>query len=151
MHGSGCGLVALVNEMKIYSVGFLVRYIHKNIINKDFLLYSITLHKVTCVNVLSYSNNVSVFFFQSLVTAFLLPSPPPMIRYFNEFLMTHSRETAEQVRSEYVDTMGKMYYSYFKDYLSKLMKLQVCAVSFQGLIPMPHSQLFNVAYVEKIR
>ena len=57
-----------------------------------------------------------------------LPSllPTPMIRYFNEFLMAHSRETAEQVRSEYVDTMGKMYYSYFKDYHSKLMKLQVC-------------------------
>ena len=51
---------------------------------------------------------------------------PPMIRYFNEFLMAHSHETAEQVRSEYMDTMGKMYYSYFKDYHSKLMKLQVC-------------------------
>ena len=49
----------------------------------------------------------------------------PVIRYFNEFLMAHSRETAEQVRSEYVDTMGKVYYSYFKDYHSKLMKMQV--------------------------
>ena len=51
--------------------------------------------------------------------------PTPVIRYFNEFLMAHSRETAEQVRSEYVDTMGKVYYSYFKDYHSKLMKMQV--------------------------
>ncbi len=39
--------------------------------------------------------------------------------------MAHSRETAQQVRSEYMDTMGKIYYSYFKDYYSKLMKLQV--------------------------
>lgn len=45
-------------------------------------------------------------------------------RYFNEFLMAHSRETALQVRTEYVDTMGKMYFSYFKDYHSKLMKMQ---------------------------
>ncbi|XP_064395792.1 vacuolar protein sorting-associated protein 52 homolog [Halichondria panicea] len=45
-------------------------------------------------------------------------------KYFNEFLMAHSRETAQQVRSEYMDTMGKIYYSYFKDYYSKLMKLQ---------------------------
>jgi hypothetical protein len=46
-------------------------------------------------------------------------------RYFNEFLMAHSRETALQVRSEYIDTMAKIYYSYFKDYYSKLMKMQV--------------------------
>ena len=39
--------------------------------------------------------------------------------------MAHSREIAVQVRQEYVDTMGKVYYSYFKDYHSKLMKLQV--------------------------
>ena len=39
--------------------------------------------------------------------------------------MAHSRETAQQVRSEYMDTMAKIYYSYFKDYYSKLMKIQV--------------------------
>ena len=39
--------------------------------------------------------------------------------------MAHSRDTAQQVHKEYVDTMGKIYYSYFKDYHSKLMKLQV--------------------------
>ena len=39
--------------------------------------------------------------------------------------MAHSREIALQVRTEYLDTMGKIYYSYFKDYYSKLMKLQV--------------------------
>ena len=39
--------------------------------------------------------------------------------------MAHSRETALQVRSEYIDTMTKIYYSYFKDYYSKLMKIQV--------------------------
>ena len=56
----------------------------------------------------------------------LTPSLPPLSsRYFNEFLMAHSRDTAQQVHKEYVDTMGKMYYSYFKDYHSKLMKLQV--------------------------
>ena len=48
--------------------------------------------------------------------------------------MAHSRETAHQVRSEYIDTMGKMYYSYFKDYHSKLMKLQV-----RGVEAKPHS------------
>ena len=46
-------------------------------------------------------------------------------RYFNEFLLAHSRETANQIREEYVDTLSKIYYSYFKDYYNKLMKLQV--------------------------
>jgi len=45
-------------------------------------------------------------------------------RYFNEFLMAHNRDTALQVRGEYLDTMGKIYYSYFKDYYSKLLKMQ---------------------------
>ena len=46
-------------------------------------------------------------------------------RYFTEFLMAHNREVALHVRREYVDTMGKVYYSYFKEYASKLMKLEV--------------------------
>ena len=46
-------------------------------------------------------------------------------RYFNEFLLAHTRETANQIREEYVDTLSKIYYSYFKDYYNKLMKLQV--------------------------
>ena len=39
--------------------------------------------------------------------------------------MAHSREMAEEIRTEYVATLGKIYYSYFKDYYGKLMKLQV--------------------------
>lgn len=48
-----------------------------------------------------------------------------IFRYFNEFLMAHSRPTALEIQTEYVDTMSKIYYSYFKDYHAKLMKLQV--------------------------
>ena len=39
--------------------------------------------------------------------------------------MAHSRDISAQVRKEYVDTMAKVYYSYFKDYAAKLMKLEV--------------------------
>lgn len=46
-------------------------------------------------------------------------------RIFNEFLMTNERHVAKEVRDEYVDTMSKVYYSYFKSYSSRLMKLQV--------------------------
>lgn len=45
-------------------------------------------------------------------------------RFFNEFLMANERHVAKEVRDEYLDTMNKIYYSYFKGYLSRLMKLQ---------------------------
>ena len=46
-------------------------------------------------------------------------------RFFTEFLMTHERHVAKEIRDEYVDTMSKIYYSYFKAYLTRLTKLQV--------------------------
>ncbi|EDO47167.1 predicted protein, partial [Nematostella vectensis] len=45
-------------------------------------------------------------------------------RYFNEFLLAHHRQVAREVKDEYVDTMSKIYFSYFKSYMAKLMKLQ---------------------------
>lgn len=46
-------------------------------------------------------------------------------RYFNEFLMAHHRQVAREIRDEYIDTMSKIYFSYFKTYISKILKLQV--------------------------
>lgn len=46
-------------------------------------------------------------------------------KFFYQFLMTHERDIAREVREEYVDTMSKILYSYFKMYTSRLMKLQV--------------------------
>lgn len=45
-------------------------------------------------------------------------------RFFNEFLMTHERHVAKEIRDEYIETMSKIYYSYFKSYSNRLMKLQ---------------------------
>lgn len=47
-----------------------------------------------------------------------------LFRFFNEFLISNERHTAREIRDEYVDTMSKVYFSYFKGYLSRLMKLQ---------------------------
>ncbi|CAL8077798.1 unnamed protein product [Calicophoron daubneyi] len=46
-------------------------------------------------------------------------------RFYNEFLLAHDRDTAGEVRAEYVNTMSKVYYSYFKAYYGKLIKLQL--------------------------
>ena len=39
--------------------------------------------------------------------------------------MNNGRQVAREVRDEYVETMSKIYFSYFKSYSSRLMKLQV--------------------------
>jgi len=39
--------------------------------------------------------------------------------------MANERHIAKEIRDEYVETMSKIYYSYFKSYTSRLMKLQV--------------------------
>ncbi len=46
-------------------------------------------------------------------------------RFFYEFLTLHDRTVARECRDEYINTMSKVYYSYFKEYSSKLAKLQV--------------------------
>ncbi|RNA16068.1 vacuolar sorting-associated 52 -like protein [Brachionus plicatilis] len=46
-------------------------------------------------------------------------------RFFFEFLTLHDRAIARECRDEYVNTMSKVYFSYFKEYSAKLAKLQV--------------------------
>lgn len=50
-----------------------------------------------------------------------LPSP----RFFYQFLLANERTVAKEIRDEYVDTMSKIYCSYFKSYSSRLLKVQV--------------------------
>ncbi|KAJ8966743.1 hypothetical protein NQ317_012675 [Molorchus minor] len=41
-----------------------------------------------------------------------------------EFLLSNERNIAEEISNEYIDTMSKIYYSYFKSYDGRVMKLQ---------------------------
>ncbi|RWS27982.1 vacuolar protein sorting-associated protein 52-like protein [Leptotrombidium deliense] len=45
-------------------------------------------------------------------------------KFFFTFLMAHNREVAREVQNEYIDTMNKVYFSYFKEYISRLSKLR---------------------------
>ncbi|GLH15276.1 uncharacterized protein GBIM_19676 [Gryllus bimaculatus] len=47
-----------------------------------------------------------------------------LMGFFYEFLLTHERCVAQKVRKEYVDTMSKIYYSYFSTYSKRLKGLQ---------------------------
>ncbi|RWS07403.1 vacuolar protein sorting-associated protein 52-like protein, partial [Dinothrombium tinctorium] len=45
-------------------------------------------------------------------------------KFYYTFLMKHNREVAREVQSEYIDTMSKVYFSYFKEYIQRLSKLK---------------------------
>ncbi|KAL3123811.1 hypothetical protein niasHT_010024 [Heterodera trifolii] len=46
-------------------------------------------------------------------------------RFFYEFLLANDRQVAREVKDEYVDTTSKMFFSYFKAYVSRLFKFQM--------------------------
>ena len=66
-----------------------------------------------------------IYQFRKPLTNYQVPQNALLkFKNFNEFLMAHSRETAVQVREEYIGTVGKVYFSYFKEYYSKVHKLE---------------------------
>ncbi|RUS69204.1 hypothetical protein EGW08_023031, partial [Elysia chlorotica] len=66
-----------------------------------------------------------IYAFRKPMTNYQIPQNTLLkFRIFNEFLMANERHVAKEVRDEYVDTMSKIYYSYFKSYSSRLIKLQ---------------------------
>lgn len=52
------------------------------------------------------------------------------------FLTTHSRQVAAEIKQEYIETFGKVHWSYFNEYMSRLMRLQV---GFKLLVSLPTS------------
>jgi hypothetical protein len=50
-------------------------------------------------------------------------------RFFYEFLQTNEPHVAKEVKDEYIDTMSKVYYSYFKTYASRLAKKQTSEIA----------------------
>lgn len=66
-----------------------------------------------------------IYQFRKPMTNYQVPQNAMIkFKYFNQFLMAHSRDTALQVRHEYINTVGKVYFSYFKEYHSKIIKLE---------------------------
>lgn len=45
-------------------------------------------------------------------------------KFFFEFILLNERNVAQEICSEYIDTMSKIYYSYFKSYSTRLMALR---------------------------
>ncbi|CAD7079991.1 unnamed protein product [Hermetia illucens] len=45
-------------------------------------------------------------------------------KFFFEFILSNERQVAQEICNEYIDTMSKIYYSYFKSYSSRLSALK---------------------------
>lgn len=66
-----------------------------------------------------------IYSFRKPMTNYQVPQNALLkYKFFYQFLMTHERDIAREVREEYLDNMSKILHSYFKLYSSRLMKLQ---------------------------
>lgn len=68
-------------------------------------------------------------------------------RFFFEFLTLHDKSVARECRDEYINTLSKVYFSYFKEYSSKLAKLKIDEVADKddllGFEDKPKTSIFS--------
>uniref|UniRef100_A0A8B9N6T2 Vacuolar protein sorting-associated protein 52 homolog n=1 Tax=Accipiter nisus TaxID=211598 RepID=A0A8B9N6T2_9AVES len=66
-----------------------------------------------------------IYSFRKPMTNYQIPQSALLkYRFFYQFLLGNERTVAQELREQYVDTMSKIYLSYFKSYTSRLMKIQ---------------------------
>ncbi|KAJ3609052.1 hypothetical protein NHX12_023579 [Muraenolepis orangiensis] len=66
-----------------------------------------------------------IYSFRKPMTNYQIPQNSLLkYRFFYQFLLANERTVAKEMRDEYVDTMSKIYYSYFKSYSGRLIKVQ---------------------------
>ncbi|KAM8985755.1 vacuolar protein sorting-associated protein 52 homolog [Ara ararauna] len=66
-----------------------------------------------------------IYSFRKPMTNYQIPQNTLLkYRFFYQFLLGNERTVAQELREQYVDTMSKIYLSYFKSYTSRLMKIQ---------------------------
>lgn len=66
-----------------------------------------------------------IYSFRKPMTNYQIPQNALLkYRFFYQFLLGNERAAAQELREQYVDTMSKIYLSYFKSYTSRLMKIQ---------------------------
>lgn len=66
-----------------------------------------------------------VYKFRRPMTNYQIPQNAMLkYKFFFEFILSNERNVAQEICNEYVDTMSKIYFSYFKSYSGRIMKLQ---------------------------
>lgn len=66
-----------------------------------------------------------IYKFRIPMTNYQLPQNSMLkYKFFFEFILSNQRQVAQEICTEYVDTMSKIYYSYFKSYALRLAGLR---------------------------
>ncbi|XP_077286591.1 vacuolar protein sorting 52 [Arctopsyche grandis] len=66
-----------------------------------------------------------VYKFRKPMTNFQVPQNAMLkYKFFFEFILANERNVAQEICNEYIDTISKVYFSYFKTYSTRLNKLQ---------------------------
>ncbi|CAJ0946065.1 unnamed protein product [Ranitomeya imitator] len=66
-----------------------------------------------------------IYSFRKPMTNYQIPQNALLkYRFFYQFLLGNERSVAQEIQDEYMETMSKVYLSYFKSYTSRLMKVQ---------------------------
>ncbi|XP_074020854.1 vacuolar protein sorting-associated protein 52 homolog isoform X2 [Numenius arquata] len=82
-----------------------------------------------------------IYSFRKPMTNYQIPQNALLkYRFFYQFLLGNERTVAQELREQYVDTMSKIYLSYFKSYTSRLMKIQY---PFESLFRSQHYALLD--------
>jgi hypothetical protein len=64
-------------------------------------------------------------------------------KYFYSFLVKHNKEVAEEVNKTYINTIGKIYFTNFQNYVSNIMKLEVKIGVKNDLIVEQETSLYS--------
>lgn len=66
-----------------------------------------------------------IYKFRKPMTNYQVPQNAMLkYKFFFEFILMNERNVAQEICNEYIDTMAKVYFSYFKTYATRLSKLQ---------------------------
>lgn len=66
-----------------------------------------------------------IYKFRKPMTNYQIPQNAMLkFKFFFEFILSNERIVAQEICNEYIDTMGKIYYSYFKSYSTRLAALK---------------------------
>lgn len=66
-----------------------------------------------------------IYKFRKPMTNYQIPQNAMLkFKFFFEFILSNERGVAQDICNEYIDTMGKIYYSYFKSYSTRLAALK---------------------------
>lgn len=74
-------------------------------------------------------------------------------RFFYEFILANERSTAQEIKDQYLETVSKIYYSYFRSYLQRLMKLKFSETANRtdliGVVHRPSVSKFSGMSISK--